>query len=519
MDLALKSNRDRTRHALLLVALAPVIPQLLGSVFNIWYNAVVINPLLGQGALRERFFQTVILYNIVAYPIGVGLWLWKVFSLRQIFARLRIGLPVAEERLAPVRRRLIHLPWWAAAISAAAWLLGAPIFLTSLAQIQSPLDPRLLWHLPISFCLSGFIAITNTFFLVELASHWGLFPLFFRDTRADLTPGAVTLSLRGRGLLWAISAAVCPIVSLLLLAFAPVAPGNDLRWFAIFVGGIGIFFGLCTAQMMSRLVAKPIDQLRAAAQAVGAGQFDVEIPLTRADEFGVLVADFNHMTRELKDKERLRQTFGLHVGERAAEQILARDPGLGGIEQEITVMFVDVRSFTARAGMNTPQETLEVLNEFLRVTVRVVEEKHGGMINKYLGDGFMALFGIGGELARNHAQDALDAGREILHALVRLNRDFAAQRRAPLQIGIGINSGRAIVGSIGSPQRLEFTAIGPAVNLGSRIESLTKEVGAPLLITAATRDRLQDATDLIELPPQQVRGVDEPVTVFAFREG
>jgi adenylate cyclase len=271
--------------------------------------------------------------------------------------------------------------------------------------------------------------------------------------------------------------------------------------------------------MMSRLVAKPLDQLRAAAQEVGAGRFDVEVPLTRADEFGILIAEFNSMTRELKDKERLRQTFGLHVGEQAAEQILARDPGLGGIEQEITVMFVDVRSFTARAGMSTPQETLEVLNEFLRVTVQVVEELHGGMINKYLGDGFMALFGIGGESTRNPAQDALDAGREILRALVQLNRDFDAQRRAPLQIGIGINSGTAIVGSIGSPQRLEFTAIGPTVNLGSRIESLTKQVGAPLLITASTRDRLHEPANLVELPPQQVRGVDEPVRIFTLREG
>src|SRR5207253_5395321 len=97
----------------------------------------------------------------------------------------------------------------------------------------------------------------------------------------------------------------------------------------------------------------------------------------------------------------------------AAEQILARDPGLGGMEQDITAMFVDVRSFTARAGKHPPHETLEVLNEFLRVTVRVVEQEHGGMINKYLGDGFLALFGIGGDSTRNHAQDALNAGRGI----------------------------------------------------------------------------------------------------------
>src|SRR5207237_8570722 len=103
LDLALKTNRDRIRHALLLVALAPVIPQLLGSVFNIWYNAVVIQPLLETGALRPRFFLTVIAYNLIAYPIGILLWLWNVFSLGPIFQRLRADLPVEDVTLARAR--------------------------------------------------------------------------------------------------------------------------------------------------------------------------------------------------------------------------------------------------------------------------------------------------------------------------------------------------------------------------------------------------------------------------------
>jgi len=512
-----KSDAAHTRYALVWTALAPVVPQLLGSIFNIWYNATVIDPLLGVDGLRRRFFQTVVIYNVLAYALGVSLWLWNVFSLRPIFERLRLNSPVQERLLTRARRRLIHLPWWAATISGAAWLLCIPVFLGSLAQVPGTMDTRLLWHLPISFCVSAFIAITNTFFLVELASHWGLFPVFFRGARADLTPGAVTLSLRGRGLLWAISAAICPIISLLLLAFAPPSTGSDPRWLAVFVGIVGIGFGLCTALMISQLVAKPVDQLRHAAQAVGQGHFDVQVPITRADEFGVLMGEFNQMTRELKDKERLRQTFGLHVGRQAAEQILARDPGLGGIEQEITIMFVDIRSFTARAGMFAPHETLDVLNKFLSMAAQVVEGRHLGMINKYLGDGFMALFGAGAnESLSNHAQDAFDAGREILHSLNSLNQELTVRKHPLLAIGIGINSGLAIVGSIGSPQRLEFTAIGSNVNLASRIENLTKQVGAPLLVTYETRIRLQDATGLVELPPQPVRGVDGPVKVFAL---
>lgn len=504
------------RYALLLVALAPLVPQLLGSAFNIWYNAAVIEPLLSSAELKHRFFQTVIFYNALVYPIGIWLWLRRVFSLQTPFDHLRAGLNVDIEVLTRARRRLIHLPWFAAVICGAAWFLCIPVFLGSLSQAQHPLDQRLIWHLPISFCVSGFISITHTFFLVELASHWGLFPVFFRDARADLMPGVVTLSLRARGLMWAVSASICPIGSLLLLAFAPKAPGTNPAWFAVFVGTIGIAFGLCTAIMISWLVAKPVDQLRAAARALARGKFDFQMPVARADEFGLLIGEFNRSLRELKDKEKLRQTFGLHVGERAAEQILARDPGLGGVEEEITVMFVDIRSSTARAGASEPAEVVEMLNEFFRVTVHVVEEKHGGMVNKYLGDGFMALFGAGGSES-NHAENAVSAGQDILLAVDDLNRDLVGRGGIALQFGIGVHTGPAIVGSIGSPERLEFTAIGNTVNIASRVENLTKTVGKTMLVTAAVRERIHDWSDLEELPPQSVRGVDEAVTVFAVR--
>ena len=516
MDGAGKITAARERYGLLLTALAPVVPQILGSAFNIWYNATVIEPLLVSSALKQRFFETIVFYNLVAYPIGVFLWLKRIFSFRELFHRLFAGTAVDPVSLATARRRLIHLPWFAAAICGVAWFLCIPVFIGALLQVQNPLDSRLLGHLPISFCVSGFIAVTHSFFLVELASHWGLFPIFFRGERADLTPNVFTLSVRGHGILWAVSASVCPIASLLLLMFAPRSPTINAEWLAVFVGVIGIAFGIFTALMMSWLVAKPIDQLRAAADAVSRGEFNVDLGVTRADEFGRLLGEFDNMVRELRDKEKLRQTFGLHVGKRAAEQILARDPGLSGVQEDITVMFVDMRSWTARTSVSAPAEIVEVMNDFFRVSVRVVEEEHRGMINKYLGDGFMAIFGAG-DSGSNHAGDAVSAGREILTAVKKLNDDLAAKGRAPIQIGIGIHSGPAIVGSIGSPQRLEFTAIGNTVNIASRMQGLTKTTGRPLLVTAAVRDRSGDSISFEELPPQEVRGIDGRLSIFAVR--
>ncbi|MDB6152191.1 MAG: adenylate/guanylate cyclase with integral rane sensor [Chthoniobacteraceae bacterium] len=513
MDTALKPRAGR--FALLLMAVAPVIPQLFGSAFNIWYNKAVVLPLLGSQQLQDRFFETVIAYNAIAYPLAVTAWLRGVYSLRNALRAITAGESIDTALLNRMRRRVIHLPFRGAVVSGAGWLLCIPVFLLSLWQAGSDLNPLLFWHLPISFLVSAFIAITHSFFLIELASHRTLFPIFFHNTRADLTPDAFAISLRGRGLLWAISAGICPIGSLLLLSFAPPAPGSDPQWFAVFVGTVGITFGLCTAILLLRLVVEPIDYLRAAAQSIARGDLEVRVPLLRADEFGLLIAEFNHMIGELQEKERLRQTFGLHVGKQAAEEILARDPGLGGIEETITVMFVDIRSFTERAERTAPRDVLQVLNAFLRAMVQVVEESHGGLINKFLGDGFMALFGIGG--GQLHADAAVKAGCEMLGVLANLNQQLIGSGLEPLAIGIGVHTGQAIVGSIGSPQRLEFTAIGGTVNLTSRIESLTKVLGVPLLISEATRSALQQSIALQEYPPQKVKGIAEPIRVFSLR--
>ena len=221
---------------------------------------------------------------------------------------------------------------------------------------------------------------------------------------------------------------------------------------------------------------------------------------------------------EVEEKKRLenvRRTLGLHVGHRVAEQILARDPGLGGTEQQVTVMFVDIRAFTARAANLKPHEAMSFLNRFLHAMVEVVEIEHGGMINKFLGDGFMALFGVD-SAQHNHADKALAAGRDLERRLERLNSDLVRCGEEAIRIGIGINTGRVVVGSIGSPERMEFTVIGNPVNIASRIEALNKTVGTTLLLSRATRDALRRPILLRALPRQAVEGLEHPLEVFTL---
>lgn len=500
-----------TGSVLWLIAAVPVVAQLVGSAFNIWYNLIHIEPLLTP-VQNAAFVRSIQIYNLAVYPVAVAVWLGV---LRSVWQGFRVEPAAsADERLARARRRAINLPWWVTGIAGVSWLLCIPVFLTVLEAAPGNLNPQVWIHLPVSLLIAMFISLTHAFFALELLSQRLLYPVLFAETSPADTPGAYPLSIRGRGLLWAISAGACPILSLLLLILAPRPGTGSNAGFALAVGGLGIAFGLFGAWMLARLIAEPVDQLRRASRAVAGGDFDVHLDLLRADEFGPLIDEFNHMVRELKEKQRLRDMFGRHVGRQAAEQILMRNPTLGGIEQNVTVLFADIRNFTARCAGCSPQQVIRFLNQFLTQMVHVVEECCGGMVNKFLGDGFMALFGAGDERSP-HADAALDAGCRMLVSLEDLNRCLEKDGQPPLAMGIGIHTGRAVVGSIGSTERMEYTAIGDTVNVASRVESLTKVVGEPLLITAAARAALSSEPPMTPLPPQTVKGQPHPLTVFA----
>jgi adenylate cyclase len=171
----------KTRYALLITALSPLLPQILGSAFNIWYNVIIVDPLLTTAALKQRFLSTVIVYNSICYPLATYLWLRLVYSLRPALTKMEHGEPISETMLQAARRRVIRLPFLGSIICGLGWLLCIPVFIFSLTQVSNGLDWRLLWHLPISFGVSGFISLTHGFFLVELVSNWGLFPILFQQ--------------------------------------------------------------------------------------------------------------------------------------------------------------------------------------------------------------------------------------------------------------------------------------------------------------------------------------------------
>ncbi|TWU25996.1 adenylate/guanylate cyclase domain-containing protein [Bythopirellula polymerisocia] len=502
------------RHGLLLVGISPIVANLIGSAFNILYNQQQIWPILTE-AQRERFDLCWQLFNLFVYPVAVACWAAPLIWLRNIHRAMLRGEQVDQVALSAAQRTVINLPWWILIVAGVSWLVCIPVFPAALATVPGKLSPAVVWNLVTSFVTASLIAITHSFFAVELVSQRTLYPVFFQQTSPAHVPGAVPLNITARGILWALSAVVSPIVSLVLLLVVPDA-SHQTPGFGIAVGLVAIAFGLTTAWMLGKLVAVPVRQLKDASLRVSEGDLDVRVNLQRADDFGPLIDGFNGMVEGLQERERLQETFGRHVGQEAARQILQQGEGLVGNEQEITVMFVDVRNFTEHSSKHSPQEVVAALNIFFRGAVETIEN-HGGMVNKFLGDGFMALFGIGVQ-PTNHALQAVTAAQQLFCCLGDVTSELELAGWPGLQIGVGINTGPAIVGSIGSPKRQEYTAIGDTVNVASRVESLTKILGHRLLITGNTKNLLPAETPCLPLPPQAVKGKGVPVQVFGIAE-
>ena len=254
---------------------------------------------------------------------------------------------------------------------------------------------------------------------------------------------------------------------------------------------------------------RPIRDLAEGTKRVAAGDYSQRLPVVQDDDLGALTASFNRMQAGLAERQRLQAAFGTYVDPALAARLLEQgDDMFTGERREVTVMFVDIRDFTPFAEANTAEDTVARLNELFAIVVPAVVDA-GGHVNKFLGDGALAVFGAPEELS-DHADAAVTAA-VLIHRLV------ADRFGGALRIGIGINTGVVIAGTIGAGGKLEFTLIGDTVNVASRVEQVTKTTGDAILLTQQTVDALASRPrGLADRGTHALKGKSAPTKLFGL---
>ncbi len=281
----------------------------------------------------------------------------------------------------------------------------------------------------------------------------------------------------------------------------------------LLIMGIALCIALIIVFFLARNITIPILKLLTATIEVAKGNFKIGIQSSTKDEIGLLTDYFVNMGKGLEEREKVKDALGRFVNKEIAEMVLNKELTLGGERKMCAIFFSDIRSFTSISEKLEPEEVVEFLNEYMTAMVHCVNETHG-IVDKYIGDAIMATWGAV-RTTEQDAENAVNGALLMRTALMKFNEGRGGDKRPIIRIGCGLNFGPVIAGQIGSEERLEYTVIGDAVNLASRVEALNKPFGTDILITQDLYNHVRDMFAVEKMQSIKVKGKEEPQTIYA----
>jgi class 3 adenylate cyclase len=437
--------------------------------------------------------------------LGAGNWL----VVRALFEPIRRFL-AGELPFEQVQRRLTQLPLLTAryvgllALVVVAFRNSTPFWVES--HVLHELRPTIADFIAVTIILPVFY-FTYTYFIVSdyLA---GLCSFIFQRCGHNLGLFFGSYTLKFVVALTVVS--VAPLTAIVVDFFSYT---GDRQQAEILVDVASAVMGVAiTAYFIGRSLLQPITILSGAMTRVADGDLSVRVPVTSNDEVGQLTGRFNDMVEGLRERERIRETFGQYVDESVAATILRRQgqKATAGDTGDATILFSDIAGFTTIAEHLAPDELIAVLNEYLETVLAPIRD-NGGVVNTFIGDGLFASFNMPLECA-DHAAAAVRAAIAIQRAVG--SRTFGDMGMA-LPTRIGISTGPVIGGSVGAGQRMSFTLLGDTVNLAARLEQLNKQHGTAILVSESTRLACGDAFAFGSLGSVAVRGRAEQEAIFS----
>ncbi len=366
---------------------------------------------------------------------------------------------------------------------------------------------------------SGMTAWTLSYLAIEILNRTILLPKVFPEGHISRNGFSFRPSFKHLMLFCFIVSSVFPVV-ILLSSYISVQVNNGLELHSgvIIVSVMLLIIAFVITMSLSRLILNPLKNLTEASKRIQKGDYKSRVGIVTSDELGELADSFNDMADSLAEKEFMRDTFGKVVDPEVRDYLMSGagraslGEALGGETREVTVLFCDIRSFTAMSEKMAAAEVVSLLNRYFTALGQCITAHHG-IINKYIGDAIMAIFGAP-VASQNSAEDAFLAAMDMRKALVQVNKEFIEDGLPELKFGIGIHTGPVFAGTIGAENRMEYTVIGDTVNTASRLESLCKTYTTDLLVSEAAASKLK--TPLEFVTDAQIRGKTEPMKVYTF---
>lgn len=268
------------------------------------------------------------------------------------------------------------------------------------------------------------------------------------------------------------------------------------------------FAGSILMILIAKRLTKPLNLLRQGSLRVANGDFAFSLPVLRSDEIGILTESFNQMVKDLALKSKYRTLLDQLTDEAVAKKLLEGEISLVGEKRQVTVLFCDVRGFTNLSETLPPEDLIKILNEHMGMLSEIAHQFHG-VVDKFIGDAIMVIFGT----PQHYENDALNA-IEAASIMLKKRNEMNAEAKCPLNIGIGIASGIAVAGCLGSKERLNYTVIGEVVNRAARLcsKSSAKEV----LLDESTQSKIHNRFCTKSLGDIQLKGIEKPICVFSL---
>lgn len=448
------------------------------------------------------WLPTIVLPTYTVLALAIGTW-W-------ITTRVVNDLRWSIESRPPDRtdqRNVFLTPWRIALIHLWLWGFGAVLLTTLYARYNTDFLPRI--SLAMMFC--GVLVATGSYLFTEFA----LRPVAAQALAAGDPPRRLAPGILGRTMTIWMACSGLPLIGIGLVGMFSLILDNlsqtQLEVAIIITAGAAFVFGFSLMLIHAWLTATPVRMVREALKRVEDGDLDAKVMVFDGTELGELQRGFNTMVDGLRERERVRDLFGRHVGREVAAAAEQRLPRLGGEERHVAVLFIDIVGSTKMVTSLPPIEVVELLNRFFAVVVEEVDRNHG-LVNKFEGDAALAVFG---------APVALDSPETDVLAATR-----AIVRRLRLEVPecparIGVASGEVVAGNVGARERFEYTVIGEPVNEAARLAELARSEPSRALASAATvaaaSDREQRFWRLGK--PVKLRGYDDRVPIASLIGG